>query len=177
MRRIILAALLGALAGLWEVAVRPFLPVPFMFRPLLMIVVMLLLVSRRSRAVAAAIAGAAIMDLYALPVFDFSLLRWLLLIFCLDLLIRHVLTHRSWYATVSLVLVGRLLEYSTAWLIGQASFWIGISDTPWSRDVHWWIPVIWDVGFVSLVFFILVFLTQRFVTHILRPEERSLGRF
>ncbi|MDO8618251.1 MAG: hypothetical protein Q7N87_05200 [Candidatus Uhrbacteria bacterium] len=177
MRRIILAGLLGALAGLWEIAVRPFLPIPFMFRPLLMIVVMLLVVSRRSRAVASAAAGAIVMDLYALPVFDFALLRWLLLIFCLDLLIRRVLTHRSWYAAVSLVLVGRFLEYSTAWLIGRVSFWTGFTHVAWSRDVHWWIPAIWDVGFVSLVFFILVFLTQRFVTSVLRPEERSFGRF
>ena len=169
MRRTIFAGLLGMSAGLWEVAVRPFLTPAWMFRPLLPLVIILLIASRRQRALAAAIGGALLIDLYAMPGFDFALLRWIVLVFLLDALIRRILTHRSLYAAVSLVLVGRMLERSSAWIMGNISVWIGWSDVRWSWNGWWWVPYLWDIGIVTVVFFCLTFFTKRFVSFIQRP--------
>lgn len=173
MRQIFFAGLLGLMAGIWEVAVRPFVSTPWTFRPLLPLVVILLVASRRSRALAAAIGGAVIIDLYALPVFDFALVRWVFLVFLLNFLIHRVLTHRSLYAAVTLAVVGRLVERVSAWILGKVMIWIGASDFSWSGDAVWWIPFVWDIGFVAALFLILAFLTQRFLTFIHGPQERS----
>jgi hypothetical protein len=170
MKRYLLAFAIGLLAGLWEVSVLPFLPSIWGFRPLLPIVVLLLVSSTRSRALAAAVAGGMMLDLYHVAAFDLAIFRWLFLVFVLDLLIRHLFTNRSLYVTAALVVIGRLIEYGTAWLFGNLVSRFGAGAEPWGREAPW-VTLGWDVLSVTIGFLILAFLTRRFLTLVHRYER------
>lgn len=149
MRKLILAALLGLCAGLIEVGgslMTPWLS----WRPLLALVVVLLLASERSRTFAAALGGALLIDAYSIGAFNAALLRWIILVFILDFLARHLLTNRSLTAALAMTLAGRLLERFSSWIFGGGLYGLG------------WI-LLWDGVAVTAGFLLLAFFTKRFL--------------
>ncbi len=160
MSRFILVIILGFLAGFWEISVRPFLPSAFQLHPLLPLIVLLMNVSSRPRLLAAAIAGAFILDLFAITAPDLALLRYAGIILILDLFARHLLTNRSLYSSLGLVLIGRVLEYGSAWVIGHFLIWLGIG-TIWVRQPSFFISCLWDVLFVGIGFLLMAAFTRR----------------
>lgn len=166
MTRHILAVLLGLLAGVWEVAVWPFLPPFASIRPLLPLAVLTLIASGRSRALVTAASAGLLLDLYSVGTFDLATLRWVGLVLLLDVLARHFLTNRSIYSALALVFIGRLVERASAWLFGELSFRLGRSV----YEPHIWgslgSMLLWDLGLVAIGFVLLAFFTRRFVTFV-----------
>lgn len=155
---------LGLLAGLWEVAVVPFLPPEFAFHPLLPFAVLLLVSSTRARAFVYLILGASVLDAYGWAHLDVAALRLSLVLLVLDAVSHRFLTNRSVYASVALVLLGRVLDWSGSFLLSAMGGWLDPSRYPWHLPIDpWWI-LVWDAVSVALGFLLLAGFTRRFVT-------------
>lgn len=156
--------LIGLLAGLWEVAVVPFLPPELAFHPLLPLSVLLLVSSVRGRAFACLIAGAVVLDAYSWTHLDVATLRLSLVLLLLSSASHRFLTNRSVYASVALVLLGRLLEWLGSFVLSTMGDWLDTSRYPWHLPVEpWWI-LAWDVASVAIGFLLIAAFTRRFVT-------------
>lgn len=162
--RWLLVFIIGILAGLWEVAVVPFLPPELSFRPLLPLAVLLLVSSVRDRAFGAIIAGGLVIDTYGWAHVDVAALRLTLVLLVLDLVSLRFLTNRSVYASVALVLIGRILDWVGSLILSTLGGWLDPARYPWQLPVEpWWI-LAWDAGSVALGFLLLAAFTRRFVT-------------
>ncbi|MSR85738.1 hypothetical protein EXS71_04895 [Candidatus Uhrbacteria bacterium] len=159
MIRLALAFFLGILIGAWEIATRPFLPSLAMIQPLLAVVILMLIGSGRSRALAMALGGALLMDLYTFGVFDFSILRWFLLVYALDLLLQHVLTNRSLFAALALTFAARSFEQGSAWIMTH------------STSENLWVLFLFDGILVTFGFLVLAFLTKRLSASLYRSSR------
>ncbi|QQR61017.1 hypothetical protein IPH19_00945 [Candidatus Uhrbacteria bacterium] len=156
--------IVGLLAGLWEVAVLPFLPPEFAFHPLLPLAVLLLVSSARGRAFAALIAGASVLDAYGWAHLDVATLRLSMVLLILDAASHRFLTNRSVYASVALVLLGRLLEWLGSFMLSAVGSWLDPSRYPWHLPIEpWWI-LVWDAISVGMGFLLIASFTRRFVT-------------
>lgn len=164
MWRWIVAIVLGLLAGLWEVSVVPFLPPAFSIRPLLPLAVLLLVSSIRGRVFASLISGSLLIDTYDWTHFDVTVLRLTLVLFVLDAASRRFLTNRSVYASVALVFLGRILDWTGSALISFVGSWLDPSRYPWHFPVEPWWVLAWDAALVASGFLLLAAFTRRFVT-------------
>ncbi len=162
--RWIVAIVLGLLAGLWEVSVLPFLPPAFSIHPLLPLVVLLLVSSIRGRAFASLIAGSIMIDAYNWTLIDIAVLRLPLVLIVLSAVSHRFLTNRSVYASVALVLIGRLLEWFSSAVISAIGGWLDPALYPWHLPIEPWWVLIWDIVFVAIGFLMLNAFTRRFVT-------------
>ncbi len=160
MSRYLWAVALGLIAGLWEVAVRPFLPSILGLRPLLPLVVLFMVSGKRRHVLACAIAGAFLIDLFSISTPDLALLRYIGIVFALGFVSHHFLTNRSLYASLGLVVLGRLLEFVSAWLFGTVIFWLGGGES-WVRSPSLFISWGWDVVLVGAGFLLLTAFTRR----------------
>lgn len=162
--RWLLVILVGLMAGLWEVAVVPFLPPEFAFHPLLPVAVLLLVSSVRGRAFACLVAGGSVLDAYGWTHLDVATLRLSLVLLILSAASHRFLTNRSVYASVALVLLGRCLEWFGSFILSTINGWLDPSRYPWHLPVEpWWI-LVWDAASVALGFLLIAAFTRRFVT-------------
>jgi hypothetical protein len=172
MMRQLLAFLLGISLGLWEAAVRPFLPSGLAARPLLPVLAVVIASSAQPRALAVALGGGLMVDAFWLGAPTATTLRWLVLALILDLAARHFFTNRSLYAVLGLVLSGRLLDWLGAWLVGWLGVVVGWSVSGAEVDPAWGVILIWDVLVAGGGFLLIAFLTRRFL---LGNRGRSLA--
>ena len=162
--RWLVVILVGLLAGLWEVSVVPFLPPEFAFHPILPIAVFLLVSSTRNRAFVGLIIGASVLDAYGWAHLDVAALRLTLVLLILDAVSHRFLTNRSVYATVTLILLGRVLEWFGSFVLSTMGSWLDPSRYPWHLPVEpWWI-LTWDALSVTVGFLLIAAFTRRFVT-------------
>lgn len=157
-------SLLGLMAGIWEIAVLPFLPSKFAIQPLLPAAVLLLVSSARSRVMGYMIAGALVIDAYRWAYFDIAVIRLTLLMLMLDLIAHRFLTNRSVYASVALILIGRGLDWISSFLLGLIGRAMNTTQYTWLMPANAGYIILWDVLLVSLGFIALANLTRRFVT-------------
>lgn len=162
--RWILVVFIGLLAGLWEVSVAPFLPPELAWYPLLPMAVLLLVSSKRGRTFACLIAGATILDAYGWTYVDVATIRLTLVLLILDTISQRFLTNRSVYASVALVLIGRLLGWFGSFALSMIGTWIDPSRYPWHLPVEAWWVLILDAGSVAIGFLLIAAFTKRFVT-------------
>lgn len=161
MKRWLFAIALGLAAGIWEIAVRPFLPMPLAARPLLPCVVLLIVIGRPSSAAVSGLVGALLLDIFAVTP-EFSFVRYAVIIVAIAALTHFVLTNRSLYVALALAIAGRLGERGSVWLIGRitddgaASFGIELAK-------NWTATLVWDLAIVSAVFIVLAFVTRLFM--------------
>ncbi len=161
MKGTLISLLLGLLAGLWEIAVRPFMPSLVWFYPLVPLLVLLLITTRRSRALGTAAVGGALLDLYAPAAQDLALVRLVVMVLFLDFFIHQWFTHRSLYAVCALAVIGRVVERLTAWII------LRLVDP----SAHLFLDLfslrvfVWDFLAVTLGFVALALWTRRFLSY------------
>lgn len=167
MSRLILASLLGVLAGLWEVGVSGFLPTSLAaFKPIVPIMVIFIVASTRLRALSFAVAAALILDAYTGFAYDFAIIRFALLVFSLDLVLTQFLTNRSVYATAALALMARSLDWFSVWIFSWLGFVFERSPYIWHLPSSWFMTLIWDMGLAALGFLLLARFTRRFVVNV-----------
>ncbi len=171
MRRYFFSFFLGAVAALWDILFQPFSASRFSIEPLLVCVVLLLVASGRSKALVTAAVGGFILNLYSFGAVDLPFVRWIVLIFLLDLILRHVLTNRSLTVAIALVVAGRLFERASAWMVGTAAYSLGVADYALPFANEWWHIFGWDVIGVSIGFMGLVLFTKRFLALVYRQER------
>lgn len=169
--RWIIAAALGLLAGLWEVAVVPFLPPMLGLRPLLPLAVLMLVSSVRGRAFACLIAGALLLDAYGWAYVDVATIRLSIVLLLLDTVSHRFLTNRSVYASIALILIGRMLDWTGLVAFSFLSNIIDAGRYPWHLPIDPWWVLVWDALFVGGGFLLLASFTRRFVT--LGPRNRD----
>jgi hypothetical protein len=131
------SAALAIACGIWDIAVRPFVPFAALMEPLLASVVILALLQQRQASWIVAVLGALMID-----AFQFGSWPWLTIFICLyvlilQLLVTHVLTNRSFYSAFALLAVGRFIGWLVLWLshesvalwpmpFGLTSRWLGV---------------------------------------------------
>ncbi|HVM90855.1 MAG TPA: hypothetical protein VMU11_03095 [Verrucomicrobiae bacterium] len=160
--RILFAALAGLVAGLFEVAVTPFLPAWADIRPLIPLVAVLIVSSSRSRAYAAMVGGALAIEAYAVWIPDAPLFRLVLVVMLMDVAARQFLTNRSVYATAALAVLGLLASWILSLLISGAAIGIGLADGPWSAAAFPFFAMVWGVLLASGAFLAVAAFTARF---------------
>lgn len=173
MSRWFLAALLGLFVGLWEIAVLPFLPAIFGLKPIIPVLVLLLVGSGRAKAFVTAIATGLVVDIFSVVVFDVSTIRLVGIVFFLDFLAQRLLTNRSLYTALALVLIGRSADFATSWLFSFFDSWISSVPFSWSGGANLWMTVGWDLLTVGIGFFLIAAFTKRFVTFVHRTKSAS----
>ena len=156
--------LIGLVAGLWEISVTPFLLPEFAWHPLLPLTILLLVSSVRGRAFVCLISGAALLDAYGWSYFDVATLRLALVLLILDAIAQRFLTNRSVYASVALVLIGRLLEWLGSFVLSAIGSWLDPSRYAWHLPVEAWWVLLLDAMSVAIGFLLIAFFTRRFVT-------------
>ncbi len=171
--RMLLAAVLGLCVALYEVSVVSFLPPWFQFHPLLPFIVLLLVSSSRSRALAAALGGAMVLDAYTLDHFSLALVRLPLMVLLLDLIASRFLTNRSVYATAALMIAARLFDWLMSWLFSLAAIFLNMHDGMWVIPSAPGFVLVWDIVITSIIFFLIAGLTGRFQT---RPGSSYASR-
>ncbi|MCR4278589.1 MAG: hypothetical protein NUV81_01655 [bacterium] len=162
--RIIGMILIAMLVALYEVSVAPFLPMPWnAFHPILGILVLLVAIEKRNSAFIVAGVSGFLLDLYSTGGTFFAVGRFLLLTMMMMTLNAHVLTNRSVYASITLVLLTRMFDW--IW-IAVASLIVALL---FRSTIH--VPSLesvgrvmaWDTAFVALGFAFFVFFTKRFL--------------
>ncbi|MCC7522300.1 hypothetical protein IT407_00645 [Candidatus Uhrbacteria bacterium] len=169
--RWVLAIAVGLLAGVWEAGMLPFVDGPFSFRPILPIAVILLVSSSRGKAYAAALSGAAFLDAYGWSSADMHMLRYMLILFILDLAAERLLTNRSVYAASAMAFSARILDIISSFITGTAGYFIGFSSEPWHLPSNILWTMLWDMGITAATFLVIAGLTKRFVT-VARSDQR-----
>jgi hypothetical protein len=162
--RIVLAGLIGVFAAIIEVAMVPFFSPWAELLPLMPLIVLVLVSSGRSRALAVAIGGALILDAYTIDHFDLALVRLPAIVFILSLIASRSLTNRSVYATVALTVCGRVLDWGSAWALSFLAVSLDLTDVRWIFPSAPAFILVWDVIFTSALFVIIASFTGRFLT-------------
>lgn len=160
--RILLAVLAGLMAGIFEVAVSPFLPVWADIRPLFPLLAVLIVSSSRSRVYAAAVAGALVIEAYAIATPDAPLFRIIVVALLMDLVARRFLTNRSVYATAALAFFGGFVSWILVVAISGTAIALGLADGPWSPPGIPFISLVWDMILTGAVFLSVAAFTARF---------------
>lgn len=158
----VFAILLGLLAGLWEVAATPFLPVWLVVYPVIAFGVFFVLVTDRSRWMLYALSAGLVIDLYSFSHGSLSTLRFVLVFLLVEQLAQRWLTNRSLLAALALVLAARLFDLLSGFFFGHAFVFLGsFPEAPlWpERTVA---MLIWDVVQMSLWFGLGLLFTRRF---------------
>jgi cell shape-determining protein MreD len=170
MRRWLIVVLLGLVAAVWEVAVAPFLPGPLSLSPLWPLVVILLVSSKRSRAIVVAVCGGLVVDAYAASVIPWLTLRLLAGVLILDVVHQQFLTNRSLYATVALAVLARFID-----VLGL--FFLYLVRLGFSVHALWIAPSVWtwmwDVVLCAVGFLLIAAATRRYLPYGRSPDRMS----
>jgi len=154
-------------AGLYEGSMVGSMPAVFAYiHPVLPVLIMFFLVKRPQAAyLTAGIAGLTVDLISAMPT-GFTMARWLIAAFCIDLVSEHVITNRSLYGSWALVLIARLSEIA---LLGLTYvFFIFVLERELVlHDYRVYIYTVFiDMLMVSLLFLTTSLLTKRFLTFV-----------
>jgi len=158
-----LALVLAALLGLAERILLPFLPGWLSIRPLLPLIVILWMGGRRSPAWVAAVVGGLGYDAYAVSSPDLAVLRLPLIILVLDAVQRHWLTNRSLIASLGLMVLARLLDLGSAWLVPSVAYWVGLAPYAAAGQPHVFVVFLGDLLLIAAAFVLGAGLKRRFV--------------
>lgn len=162
--RIILLLLLSVTLGLYESVVSPFLPFPWnAFHPILGVLVLLVAMEKAGAALVAGVVSGFVLDVLVTGGAAFSAGRMAVIVVSLAALQSRVLTNRSLYAAVALVLSARMAEilWQIAAHAGHALFFRAPFYAPdWVASRA---AMAWDAAFVAAGFFGISFFTQRFL--------------
>jgi len=79
----------------------------------------------------------------------------------LDILAHQLLTNRSLYASLGLVLAGRLLERSSGWVFAHAHAWASGPSLFWTGWNDLAFVIGWDLLFVFIGFTFMTYATRR----------------
>ena len=104
------------LCVIWDLAIRPFVPIATFMEPLLATVVVLTLLQKRQASWIIAVLGALSFDSFRLGSWPWFTIFICVYVLVLQLLVTHVLTNRSFYSAFSLLAVGRLAGWLILWL-------------------------------------------------------------
>ncbi len=167
--RLVLAVLLGLLAGLYEVGAVPFLPAWAGFRPVIPLLALTLVSSRRSRALAFVIGAALAWDAYVLGYFDVAILRLPATVFVLGWIADRFLTNRSVYAAAALAVVARFADWIGAGALSFAAVLFNLHDALWLPPQAPGFVLLWDVVCASFGFLVLASFTGRFASRPTSP--------
>lgn len=170
MRRLLAAWFIGVLAGVWQVAVSPFISLPVQW--ILPFSILALIASHRSRAYAIAFGGGLILDIFSLQSASFYTFEWLLTIGLLDLAQRWLLTDKSIYSALALCVIGQHIFWFFGWMIGSVSMWLHINIYPWHIDPFPFQTMLWQSALVATGFLLIATGTQRMTSH---TEHRPYG--
>jgi hypothetical protein len=165
MSKYLLAALLGLLAGLWCAVVLPFLPDVWAFSPLLPLIVLTLVGSKLSRALIIALIGAATLDLYRPLSGDWAVVRWLLITLLLYVMGKRLLSNRSVYAVVGLIVTGRILDVLSTQALASLLWW-SVPARSAIVSMRLGATVFWDLILAIVGFIILAVFTGRLSTQV-----------
>ena len=152
MIRLVLALLAAALLGLAERALYPFVPGWLALRPLLPFLVLYWMSGRRSQVLAVAAIGGLFFDVFAVAYPDLAVLRLPLILLAVDAVQRQWLTNRSLAASLGLMVLARLIDLASAWLVPSVAFWAGATPYSASSQPHLVVLFFGDLLLVALVF-------------------------
>lgn len=164
MWRWLFLVMVGILAGIWEIAILPFLPSGLGVRPLLPIAVLLLVSGARSRAFSGLIAGALVLDAYKWAYFDVATLRLAVVFMLLDVIAQRFLTNRSVYATIVLAVIVRGLDWLSSFILALVGGLMDSARYPWQLPVDAGWIILWDIVLVGMGFLLIASFTRRFAT-------------
>lgn len=172
MIRIFVAALLGLAAALWEISVRPLLPTGFELPILLPLIVLLIITSRLSRTLTAAGSASILLSLFQIYSFDLIIFRWIGIVLIIHFLARNLLTNRSVYSSVALGLFAQLLDWGSRYAISRVGLLFTDFARGWSPEYIWYMTLFWDAALISLGFFAIARMTNRFQLSVQREATR-----
>lgn len=158
MRTVVLSVALGVLLALLSFGVWPFLS--SMGSPIFVIPTMVLLLTRArfSRVLACALAFGLLCDSYSLYSPEFYTLRLVILVSIGFWTFQHWFTNRSVYTAVALTALLTFLDRLIAWIFHL--FTAHSVFLVWSWR-HEFLNLVSNTVFAALLFFLLVFFTQR----------------
>jgi len=162
--RFLILILLGLSLGFFETNVSPFFPTPWNgFLPVLGALTLLVSIGKGREALILACAAGLILDLFLADPAFFALARFPIITALMVALSRTVLTNRSVYASVLLVIAARLAD--RLWIAGGtlASSLLFQGTIPYRPFVETIRIAAWDVALVTVGFLGVVFFTKRFV--------------
>lgn len=170
MRGLILSACLGVLVAAWEIAVTPFLFVSHGAGMLIPVLVLLLMGSRVSRALATAAVSGVILDCYALSVPGFYVFRICLFTIGAWFIFKHWLTNRSVYTAVVLAVLMTITDV----LSRQGVY--SLQGVPTAYTWSWQgvgMALLWNIFLSAFGFTLVASLTKRFSVTIPDPSRTS----
>lgn len=178
MRGYVLAIILGLLTGVWEVAMRPFLPGWAAFAPILPVTILFLVTDARlSHALTCVCIGAIILDLFSFLHSDIAIVRYVALILFLEILAHHFLTNQSWYTSLGMIMGGRLLERTSGWIFEHLAAWLSNRTIFWAGWHHLVATLIWDAVCVGIGFIVIAGTRKRSAGTIRTHETDRLYDF
>lgn len=158
-----LAILAAVAVGLAEATFTTLLPAPLNYlRPLLACCILLIVLNKTREALMAAALGGFVIDIFGLGDSSFSCVGLSVAAAVSAFLSSSILTNRSIYSAVALVIAGRVTERLCLLLIGgisQLLFPVKAVIEPFVSDVK---IAGWDVMMVALGFTAFVMFTRRF---------------
>jgi len=162
--RIISIILFSICIAMYELSVAPFLPAPWnSFHPILGVLVLLVAIEKPNSAFILAGVSGFLLDVFSTGGTFFAVGRYLLLTMMMVTLNTHVLTNRSVFASVTLTVMTRVVDWiwiSTATLIIVLLFRSPL-HVPSIRSVGKMMA--WDVAFVACGFVFFAYFTKRFL--------------
>lgn len=153
---------LGVLAGVFDVAVAPWLPGAWSgVRAALPLVILLSLFSRPRRSVVAAIAAGVVLDVFQ-PTFGLVTLRFLAVIVAMGVVARLYLTNRSLWGSLALGGIGFLADRMSLWLVTRGVAFFGSEAIVEYRP-----PIVpeltWIACCIVVAFWVFALFTRRFM--------------
>ncbi len=157
--------LVGFMTAMWIVSVSPFLPLAVRVDPTFVFAIAWLMAKKRKQAFLTTAVVALIVGAYPLDAPPFLFVRWMIAVLVADALLRHLLTNRSLYACVTLVLAARSTDMLLGRLIIAVGGWFGISGVSTSRTPFLWTGILLEALLAAMVFFVLFKWTHDRVSH------------
>lgn len=167
----ILVFLLAIIVGSFEATFVTLLPSPWReFHPVLNVAVILVIVNRARPALLYSAVAGLVLDTFSQDMGAFALARVLVITFTLWILSESVITNRSVYASIALVIVARLIDkiwILIAHLLGNGLFRWDIQQEPIGSAL---LTFGWDVAIVGLSFILIASFTRRFLMPVSRAN-------
>lgn len=175
MTRTLFAIILGLAIGAWEIAVRPALPTGAQIPLLLPMVVLAVIASKPSRAIAMTFTAATIMSLYQIFHFDLIVFRWIGIVLIIISLSKYWLTNRSVYSSMALGIIAQVLDWTSHYMVSRAGILFTDFTRGWTPQYIWHMTLLYDVVIISLGFFLIARVTSRFQISVQKQTGAHYG--
>lgn len=169
-RVIIGSILLAIVCVLWDIAVRPFVPLAGLMEPLLATVVVLTLLQQRQASWTIALIGALSLDAFRLDSWPWLTIFICVYVLVLQLLVTHVLTNRSFYSAFALLAIGRLIGWLVLWLSHES---IALWPLPFGLTSRWLggvIQLVLDAIWIMLWYLVVSYMARRGPARYAQPK-------